>query len=61
MQFALVVFRSVVQGSFPATFVVQGLTCLEGKASHSHRPFLCQFSGLLLAPPHSQMTSSICG
>ena len=36
----------MVQGSFPAAFVVQGQACLEGKASHCHRPFLCQFSCL---------------
>ena len=47
MQFALRVFRCVAQGSFPAAFVIQGQACLEGKASHSHPPFLCHFSCLL--------------
>ena len=56
-------FRGVVQGSFPAAIVVQGQACLKGSTSHSHRPFLCQFSRLMLAnnPPHSKMASSICG
>ena len=49
MQFALVVFRCVVQGSFPSTFVVQGQTCLQGDESPSHRPFMCKFSCLLPA------------
>ena len=42
-------FRCMVQGSIPAAFVVQGQGCLEGKASHSHRPFMCQFPCLLPA------------
>ena len=44
-------FRCMVQGSFPAAFVVQGQACLKGKKSHCHRPFLCQFPCFLSADP----------
>ena len=49
MQFALVVFRSVVQGSFPSTLVIQCQACLWGNASHSHRPFLSSIGARFLA------------
>ena len=49
LQFAVVGFRCMVQGSFPSTFVIQCQACLQGNASRSHRPFLCQFSCLLPA------------
>ena len=49
VQFTLVVFRCMVQSSFPSAFLIQCQACLQGNASHSHRPFLCQFSCLLPA------------
>ena len=56
-QFALAVFRCVVQSSFPLAFVIQCQACLQGNASHGHRSFLCQFSCLL--PAHyAQVCSS---
>ena len=66
VQFALVVFRCVMQGSFPSAFVIQCQACLQGNASHSHRPFLCQFSCLLPAHyawvcPSTLQNGSICG
>ena len=58
MQFALVVFRSVVQGSFPATSAVRGENWLEGKSSSVIDRFLCQFSFLL--PAHLPSVGEFC-
>ena len=66
-EFALVVFRGVLQCPFPAAFVIQSQACLKSDTSHGHRSFLCQFPACCLltnlksAPPHSKMASSICG